>query len=308
MDRRIKFRHLDAFVAIARAKSLKRAALQINLSQPAMSKTLKDLEDILGTTLMERDRSGVRLTAQGEVFLHYAEQSIAALQHGLTNIESLGKGTAVPLSVGAMPSVAVQFLPEAMAEFRDISPDTVLHIEEGPHSFLVDRLRRGVLDLAVGRLGLPETMVGLTFTQLYSESVVFAVAPDHSLLRQPDLTAINDHLVVYPPKDAAIRPLVARFLISQGVPLFDRRIESTSMAIGRAMALGPGRAVWVISRGVVAADVAGGQLAILDIDTTPTAGPVGIMSRADADLSAAARLFSRILKDRGEAQGNPAGL
>ena len=308
MDRRIKFRHLDAFVAIARAKSLKRGALQINLSQPAMSKTLKDLEDILATTLMERDRSGVRLTAQGEVFLQYAEQCIAALQHGLTNIESLGKGTAVPLSVGAMPSVAAQFLPEAMAEFRDISPDTVLHIEEGPHSFLVDRLRRGALDLAVGRLGLPETMVGLTFTQLYSESVVFAVAPDHPLGRKPDLTTINDHLVVYPPKDAAIRPLVARFLISQGVALFDRRIESTSMAIGRALALGPGRAVWVISRGVVAADVAAGHLTILDIDTAPTAGPVGIMSRADADLSAAARLFSRILKDRGEAHGNPAGL
>jgi LysR family pca operon transcriptional activator len=59
MDRRIKFRHLDAFSAIARARSLKNAAEQLRLTQPAISRTLKELEDIVGVTLMERSRSGV---------------------------------------------------------------------------------------------------------------------------------------------------------------------------------------------------------------------------------------------------------
>ncbi|MEJ6710121.1 MAG: LysR family transcriptional regulator [Amylibacter sp.] len=69
MDRRIKFRHLDAFSAIARASSFKTAAEQLSLTQPAISKTLKELEEILDVSVMERSRAGVSLTPEGEVFL-----------------------------------------------------------------------------------------------------------------------------------------------------------------------------------------------------------------------------------------------
>ena len=67
MDRRIKFRHLDVFSAIARAGSLKQAADELHLSQPAISKTLKELEEIVGASLMERDRSCAKLTHEGEI-------------------------------------------------------------------------------------------------------------------------------------------------------------------------------------------------------------------------------------------------
>ncbi|MDC0136917.1 LysR family transcriptional regulator, partial [Sulfitobacter sp.] len=90
MDRRIKFRHLDAFSAIARAHSFKIAAEQLNLTQPAISKTLKELEVILGVTVLERSRAGVRLTPEGEVFLQFAEQSTAALRHGLRSVRASG--------------------------------------------------------------------------------------------------------------------------------------------------------------------------------------------------------------------------
>lgn len=69
MDRRIKFRHLNAFSTIARAGSLKRAAEQMNLTQPAISKALKELEEIIGVVLLARSRAGVQLTAEGEIFL-----------------------------------------------------------------------------------------------------------------------------------------------------------------------------------------------------------------------------------------------
>ena len=105
MDRRIKFRHLDAFSAIARARSFKIAAEQLNLTQPAISKTLKELEDILGVAVMERSRSGVSLTPPGEVFLQFAEQSTAALRHGLRSIQATSEA-AGQLRLGALPSVA----------------------------------------------------------------------------------------------------------------------------------------------------------------------------------------------------------
>ena len=91
IDRRIKFRHIQCFVEIARERSLKTAAEKLFLTQPAMSKTLKELEEIVGTTLMQRSRSGVDLTRPGEVFLHFARMSIASLQQGLDGIELEGR-------------------------------------------------------------------------------------------------------------------------------------------------------------------------------------------------------------------------
>lgn len=291
MDRRIKFRHLEAFVSIARAKSLKRAAQQLNLTQPAISKTLKDLEVILAVSLMDRGRAGVRLTSQGEVFLQFAEQSMSALQTGLNSIASLGEGGGAVLTVGALPSVAAQVLPDAVQRFRRASPGTVVQILDGPHNHLTDRLRAGALDLVVGRLGRPETMNSLSFTQLYSEDVVVVVAPDHPLAGATQLDQLTGFPILYPPSGSAIRPLVARLMIAAGMSLFANRIECASGDFGRAMTLGAAQGIWFISRGVVAADLETGGLVALDIDMSATAGPIGIMARSEEVPTPIAHLF-----------------
>lgn len=293
MDRRIKFRHLEAFIGIARAKSLKRAAEALNLTQPAVSKTLKELEVILGVTLMERGRAGVQLRPEGEVFLQFAEQSVSALRNGLASIGGAAGGGA--LSVGALPSVAAQLLPRAVGLFRNSAPDVVLHIREGSHAFLTDLLRNGALDLVVGRLGSPTSMTGLSFTQLREEKVVIVVAPGHPLAGAVRLDQLHGYPVIYPPKEAAIRPLVARMMIASGQALFADRIESTSGAFARAMVLGPEQAIWFISEGVVAGDIADGRLVALGINTEPTTGPVGIMARSEDTPTPMMHLFRKAL-------------
>jgi LysR family pca operon transcriptional activator len=296
VDRRIKFRHLNAFSAIARAKSFKAAAEQLSLTQPAISKTLKELEEILGVVLMERSRSGVALTPEGEVFLQFAEQSTAALRHGLRSIKA-NISAAGQLKVGALPSVASSLLPAAVIAFTNKSPDTRIEIHEGPHTDLTGRLRSGGLDLVVGRLGSPDSMVGLSFQQLYSEEVVVVATPNSPALHVRTFAALDAFRVLYPPAESAIRPLVARLLISQGVPLFQNRIETASPAFGRAVAMADSNAVWFISRGVVAEDIAKGRLVPLSLDMAPTRGAVGIMSRAEEIPSVATRTFSKLLND-----------
>lgn len=296
VDRRIKFRHLDAFSAIARARSFKAAAEQLNLTQPAISKTLKELEEILGVVVMERSRSGVSLTPEGEVFLQFAEQSTAALRQGLRSIRATN-AVAGQLKVGALPSVASTLLPSAAIVFTQKSPDTLLEIHEGPHHDLTARLRAGSLDLVIGRLGRPDTMVGLSFQQLYSEEVVIVASRDSPAQRVRDFAALDAFRVLYPPKDSAIRPLVARLLISQGVPLFRNRIETASPAFGHAVTMTDPNTVWIISKGVVADDIANGFLAPLKIDMSATLGAVGIMSRAEEVPSVATRSFSKLLNE-----------
>lgn len=294
MDRRIKFRHLEAFSAIARAHSLKRAAEALRLTQPAISRTLRELEDIVGAKLMERSRAGVRLTPEGEVFLQFAEQSTSALRQGLRSVRGAG-AAAGRIRIGALPSVAARLLPESALDFAARYPETRVEIHEGPHRDLIARLRGGHLELVVGRLGRPETMEGLTFRQLYSEEVVVVCRPDSPAVAMRRFEDLDAFRIVYPPKDSAIRPLVARQLISRGVGLYGDRIESASSAFGRAVTLADPRTVWFISLGVVAGDIEDGVLTRLDLDTSGTVGAIGIMSRAEEIPSAATRAFVHAL-------------
>ncbi|WP_108830371.1 pca operon transcription factor PcaQ [Ascidiaceihabitans donghaensis] len=294
VDRRIKFRHLDAFSAIARASSFKIAAQDLNLTQPAISKTLKDLETILGVVLLERSRSGVALTPQGEVFLQFAEQSTAALRHGLRSMHAHSTA-AGQLKVGALPSVASRLLPRAVLAFQKLNPNTTLEMYEGSHRDLTTRLRSGGLDLVVGRLGNPDTMVGLGFQQLYSENVVVVARPDSAALDVQSAADLDGFRVLYPPKDSAIRPLVARHLISQGVPLFQNRIETASPTFGRAVVLSDPDTVWVISRGVVANDLDQNTLVTVPVEMAATHGAVGIMSRAEDIPAVSMRTFSKLI-------------
>ncbi len=295
MDRRIKIRHLQALVEIARQKSLKRAAEVLHLTQPAISKTLKELEEILETPLMHRDRGGVRMTAAGDVFLQSAIASLNALEQGLTGLSRVRDGGPSRIAVGALPSVAARVLPLASQTFGALLPDVTLTFEEGPHGFLMDRLRRGALDLVVGRMGPPASMMGVSFAQLYSEQVVFVVRPDHPLMARPRLVDVARWPVIFPTEGSAIRPLVDRLLLAEGMTAFPNRIETVSGAYGREL-VRSSDAVWVISEGVVAADVAAGSLCTLSVDTSLTAGPVGIMVRAEEELSMPVRQFWRSIR------------
>jgi LysR family pca operon transcriptional activator len=207
------------------------------------------------------------------------------------------------LKVGALPSVASSLLPKSALDFAKEHPETLLEVHEGPHHDLISRLRSGGLDLVVGRLGRPETMAGLVFQQLYTEEVVIVARPDSPALAARDFAALDEYRVLYPPKDSAIRSLMARLLISKGIPLFRNRIESTSPVFGRAVVMEDAKTVWFISRGVVATDLAQGRLVKLNIDTSATAGAVGIMSRAEEVSSVAARAFERTLVRICEHQG-----
>lgn len=298
MDRRIKFRHLEAFTTIARELSLTRAAARLALTQPAISRTLKELEDILGTTLMARSRAGVRLTAEGEIFLQFAEQSTAALQQGMRSLRG-DRAAAGRLRIGALPSVASGLLVQAAKVFLERHPETLLDVVEGPHEVLLGRLRSGALDLVIGRLGQPDTMDGLSFRQLYAEEVVVVCRADSPAAGIRDFADLSALKVLYPPKESAIRPLIARMLIARGVPLFPDRIETASSSFGRAMLLSDPGLVWFISRGVIADDLRTGRIVALDLDMAATVGAVGIMSRSDEVPSALSRVFSRIIADVG---------
>lgn len=159
----------------------------------------------------------------------------------------------------------------------------------------------GELDLVVGRLAEPKLMSGLSFEHLYSEIVTFVVRPGHPLLqRKPfNIEDIREFNVLFPTKDSIIAAAAERFLISQGIGLPPDRIETISVSFGKEF-IRQSDAIWVISRGVVAREIAEGELIELPIDTKETLGAVGLTSRADTIPTLTVQMFMNCIRSTAE--------
>jgi LysR family pca operon transcriptional activator len=296
IDPRIKIRHIACFLEVARLRSVVNAADALNISQPAATKTVQELEEVLGGALFDRSRRRLVLTPFGEVFYRYASTSIAALRQGID--AARGGQEAAVIKIGALPSVSARILPEAVRRFFDAEPDINTRIVTGPNSYLLSLLRTSDVDLVIGRMAEPDAMLGLSFENLYPERVVLAVRPDHPLLAARDfnLGMIEGFQRLMPPPGSVIRPLVQRMLVAHGVGVDRGEVETVSNAFGRSY-IRQSNAVWFISEGVVANDVAEAQLALLPVDMSETQGPVGFTSRTDTVPSLALTTFMQTVRD-----------
>jgi LysR family transcriptional regulator, pca operon transcriptional activator len=298
VDQRVKFRHLQCFLEIARQQSVVKAAAALSVTQPAVSKTIRELEELLGVALFERRGRGIALTRFGEVFLRYAGASVTALRQGVDSITQARTKGGMAIKVGALPTVSTRVMPQAVHLFKQDNTGTVVRVVTGENSVLLSQLRTGDLDLVVGRLADPELMTGLSFEHLYSERVSFIVRPGHPLLKAKpfNLAKLAGYTVLLPTEGSIIRPLVDRFLIAHGIASLPDQIETVSMAFGRRYTRMTD-AVWLISRGVVAEDLEEGVLAELPIATDATTGPVGLTTRADIPPSLPAVMLMQTIRE-----------
>lgn len=305
MDSRIKFRHLQVLIEVARHKSVGKAAEALHVTQPAVTRTMRELEDILETALVEKDGRGIRLSHAGEIFLRHAGESVASVQRGFDSISQALKEEGPPVRIGALPTVSATVMPHVVADFLALKTGSRLTVVTGENRWLLGELRVGGLDLVVGRMAAPELMTGLTFEPLYNEEVVFVVAADHPLAggRHFSLNELAEYPVLMPTRGSVIRPYVDRLLLTNGIAAFPTVVETVSDSFGRSFVAGH-RAVWIISRGVVASDLATGRLRALYIDTSETRGAVGLTRPAGIEPSPSFTLLMQTIRDRTSRRGS----
>lgn len=294
----IKFRHLSTFLEVARQRSVGRAAEVLHVSQPAVTKTLRELEGALGVRLFEKEGRGIRITRYGEVFLRHAGASVAAVQQGIDSVSRAQANSGPPLRIGALPTVSARIMPQVVQNFLGEGTGSPIKVVTGENLVLLDQVRLGQLDVMVGRLAAPEQMTGLSFEHLYSEPIRFIVRPDHPLLRQKrfDFTRVRDYTILMPTRGSIIRPYAERFLLAHGMAELPSEIETVSDSFGRAL-LAQSDAIWIISEGVVARDLRDGTLATLPVDTSETRGSVGLTTRTGAEQTSSVQIFARTLRE-----------
>lgn len=279
-DPRLRLRHLRCFLETARLGSLSAAATAMNVTQPAASKTLRELEEILGKPLFDRTRRRLTLNSAGRVFQTHAGAAMVALERAEALVRDAPAQT-VRLSVGVLPTAATALMPRAALAFRAAHPACLLRVSTGPNWLLMSQLREGSLDLVVGRMGSAQVMEQLSFIQLYSEEIAAIVRPGHpALAAARPQKALADYPLILPPPGAVIAPLVRAYLARLDISAHAAAFETVSLAFGRRV-VGASDAIWFISHGVVQDELSAGTLARLPLDGGLRGGPVGISMRAE---------------------------
>lgn len=296
-DPRIKLRHLSCMIEVTRQGGVVAASRTLGMSQPAVSKSIAELEKLLGIQLFDRSGRKLQLTREGEIYAQHAIAAAAALREGYDSIDAERSGERV-VRLGALPTVEVQVVPRAVAQFMRGPYACTVRIESGPTPHLLNMLRDGHLDFYVGRLASPEFMRGLVFEQLYSDSVVFAVRPSNPLLKKANLSYqdLTQETLLVPPPYAVIKQMVDTLFITGGMGKSLRQIETISNGFARTYTL-ENDAVWAISRSVVAQDLIDGTLVVLPLATEDIKGPVGITRRADGQLERSSEAMIAAVRD-----------
>ncbi|EFP2796315.1 LysR family transcriptional regulator [Salmonella enterica] len=288
-SQRIRLRHLHTFVAVAQQGTLGRAAETLNLSQPALSKTLNELEQLTGTRLFERGRLGAQLTVPGEQFLTHAVKVLDALNTAGQALNRKEDASADVVRIGALPTAALGILPAVIGRFHQQQKSTSLQVATMNNTMLLAGLKSGEIDLGIGRMSDPELMSGLNYELLFLESLKLVVRPGHPLLQETiTLSRVMEWPVVVSPKGTVPRQNAEALLQSQGCKMPAGCIETLSASLSRQLTVDYDY-VWFVPSGAVKEDLRQATLVSLPVPTQSAGEPIGILTRVDIPLSTGAQ-------------------
>lgn len=222
----MELRHLRYFVAVAEEKSFNKAAERLFISQPPLSRQIKQLEEEMGVVLIDRDQRSLKLTEAGVFFYEHAIQILRKSDNlrAMTMRKGVFDGS---LSIGFVASILYGTLPRVIARFRKVYPNIEIKLHELNSWQQTQALTNGKIDVGFGRLLFEDASVRRIL--LREESLVVAVPIDHHIMQQKRRTITiadlsSENLLLYP---KAPRPSFIDYILG----LFEaRNIEPTSFS------------------------------------------------------------------------------
>src|ERR1051326_6548071 len=290
LDHDMELRHLRYFVAVAEEENVSRAALKLHVSQPALSRQIRDLEDELGFLLLERTAKSVRLTEAGRAFVTEARAVLQRAEDAVKAARNIAHVGAGELHVGYAPSLTARILPQTLRAFQAESPNVRVRLHDFSTEEMIAGLREGKLQIALVVRLAAAMLSGLRFEELSSDSICLAVAPKHPLAGRRTVTlpeAATEPLITYSRKDypEAHEHLAAMFATVNRKPRIAEEHDSVSSLIAAVEA---GNGVAIVPESL--ACTAGPRLKLLPF--SPALAPLVVGAAwAKHGLTAAAERF-----------------
>ncbi|MCI1032886.1 LysR family carnitine catabolism transcriptional activator [Raoultella sp. BIGb0149] len=290
---RMSVKQLRAFLAVAHTLNFAHASERLNLSQPALSLTIKGLEEVLGGPLLQRSTRKVTLTQEGEIFLPMARQLLADwdnAEEAMRQSFTLQRGK---ISIAAMPSFAANVLPEVLKAFRDRYAAINVTVHDVINEQVIEMVREGRVEMGIAFEPAPTN--NLLFTPLALDRFVAIVPKESPLAGKSHLSwrelLTLDFITLQRP--SAVRLMLEEELARSGRKL-DVALESHQLVtVGRMVASGlGGSAVPALCRSQMAALGA----VCLPLDNPPIEKCIGVIHAGHMQLSKAAQALLDTLK------------
>ena len=173
----LEFQQLNYFLAVARAENFTRAAEELGVSQPSLSRAIQKLEQQIGEPLFDRKPRSVTLTEIGELLSDRAKKIVALVEDTFTELSESAASGRIRLAV--IPTIAPFFLPAALSEFAQAYPNVSVVVQEDTTQNILKLCSRGEIDLAI--LALPITAKYLDVETLFEEELVLVMPNGHKL-------------------------------------------------------------------------------------------------------------------------------
>jgi DNA-binding transcriptional LysR family regulator len=298
---RASIRQLRLLIAVAETGSMVRAAEAIGLSQPAVTKSIQDMETDLGATLFERGNRGVRPTIYGETLVRHAQAALAQLAFAAEALDDLATGAGGRVVVGTLLAASAWLLPSAIAELRSERPRVLIEVIEGANDRLQPMLARGALDMVVGRLSEFRHRSGVIQRPIFDEEIVILARPGHPLagfrtLKLADLVLVD---WILPPEETTLRRQIEKAFFDAALVPPRCAVESVSISTNRRL-LRETDLIGAWPHGVAADELESGRLVALPVQFDQIFGAVGVTLRENSPLSPSAEAFLAVLEAVGK--------
>lgn len=235
--RRMSLRHLRVLLALTDGGSISAAAEALHVTQPAISKTLAELEQGLGQTLFARRGRRIRATALGDRLITLGRKLEADLRRSGEDVASLVRGTSGELLIGATNAALTDLLPDAMAAMKVEFPGAALSVRTHALTTMFDDLRTGRLDLVIARVEPQEAPADLEGQRLQTQHEVVAISAGHPLARSRRISweALSDQAWIWPLPGTRMRVLQDRLWQGRGLPLPSNVIQTDDLMLMLSM-------------------------------------------------------------------------
>lgn len=287
---------LAAVLAVAEYRSFIAASSALQTSQPALTRTIKRVEDVLGVRLFERSTRHVSLTQAGLEFVAVAQRITNDLRITATSMRELAEQNRGQVIVSSIMSVTNSKLPGIVAQYNEMYPGIEVHLRGGIHGVVNEDVRSGVADFGINYL--QDTSSNLSSTRLGSEWFEVVAPPTHPIIQRykgtVPFSALSEHRLISMPADSQTRRVLDATAVAHGVHLNHSVIVShipTLMSIVRA-----GTGLGVAPSSSAKCDLAQG-LVVLKIADPTISLDIGLVTLRDRALSPAATGMMEMVRE-----------
>lgn len=296
LDQKLKLGLLRVADALDTHGSLLKAGAALGLSQPALSRSLRELEEIVGARLFARHARGVRPTEAGIVVIRLARRMLAELRRVEEELDAVGQAEGGAVAIGVLPVAAVGMLPGALIRLRESHPRLRVRLQQGRTEELLPLLAARELDLVVGRLYAPAVPDGFLREALWEEPISVLARAEHPLLASPRVTAamIARYELVLPTVSQRVGQEIDQVLTLLGLPR-DVALRSSSYGFIREMLLAS-ECISIMPRSMMVGDLLRGGLKVVPLPVPAPPRPAGLIRAAEPAPGPATQAFIRALQ------------